>query len=395
MSTPRTFNAEIFALFGTGLATVVIRLFVRPGAQAGIRFPSLDDGFVAVATVFFIVETLLAYFFENEAHGLTNSYMSPDERAALVSQPGSREAESRILGSKLQLGSWTSHSVVVWFLKAAVCCIYLRLANRHHGEYRPAAFVGFVLLAASWLGASLNLVLSCRPLPHMWQVDADPGPFCQPATSPALIWTYMSLGLFTYVYLLLVPMPVLFRAAVPKRHKLLTVALMGCGYLAAFAAINRAVVVSQLKDIGLGRRWEIRESFAMLFTANMATVLPRLMAACSREAQPNPVNEANPRISRAARISSFVFGDDKLISFPEVAKLRERSVSDPESLWVGEGKDEVGIQLQVDVLVEAQNDLAAVESGNYTGVWSGDKGGHQVRSKYFGDDIPRRSYAKQ
>lgn len=55
------------------------------------------------------------------------------------------------------------------------------------------------------------------------------------------------------------------------------------------------------------------------------------------------------------------------------------------------------IQRRVAVCVVAEDERAPVESGNYTGVWSGDRGGRpvpQTRSRYFGDHIHQRTYVR-
>lgn len=149
----------------------------------------------------------------------------------------------RALGSKIQLGDWGSHSVVICSLKAAVCVLYLRLANTQHRRRRPLALLGLALVTASWLGATLTLLLSCRPITRMWQVSPVPGPYCQPASSPVLIWTYMSLDVATYLYLMAVPVPSFVQSGVPARHRVMTIALLACGFLAGLAAVNRAVAV--------------------------------------------------------------------------------------------------------------------------------------------------------
>lgn len=125
-----------------------------------------------------------------------------------------------------------------------MCSLYLRLAKNHHRGYRLPAYIGFGVIAASWLAVTLNLFLGCRPLGHMWQIYPDPGAQCQPASSPALIWTYVGLNVATHVYLMAVPIPMLFKAALPAWQKVITVVLLSCGLFVTAAAILRAVVLS-------------------------------------------------------------------------------------------------------------------------------------------------------
>lgn len=149
------------------------------------------------------------------------------------------------MGSKLYLASWITYSLVTWTLKAAICTLFLRLANHHHRGYRIPAFIGLGALAGTFLAATLNLLLSCRPLPRMWQVEPSaPEPVCRPASSPALVWMYAGFGVAAYVYLAALPVPMLAKTVLPAWQRALTATLMACGLVAAAAASLRAVAVS-------------------------------------------------------------------------------------------------------------------------------------------------------
>ncbi|KAM4062162.1 hypothetical protein HRG_009010 [Hirsutella rhossiliensis] len=411
MSAPRyAFNAEIFALLAVGLAAVVLRLYLRARAVGGLKGLASDDCLVVLAAVAYGTETALAYVAENEANGLTSSFMDDGTRAAMAPQTGGREHRQRVLGSKLQLGSWASHSIVIWSLKAAVCVLCLRLASTQHRRRRPAALLGLALVGASWLGATLTLLLSCRPMTRMWRLSPAPEPSCQPASSPALIWTYMSLGVATYLYLMAVPAPSLFQTGAPARHKLLTAALLACGFLAGLAAVNRAVVVSvralfvvamgwgaelftyrpdacaqSFRDLRLARKWEAREAFAAMVTANMAIILPCWMEGPSRIRESGDGNQDSPTTPM-----SQVGRKDGEGAAVETTYVEDGEVASPHT---GSGeKDGRGIQRRVEVCVREDDEVYLVKNGNYTGVWSGAHGGRQTRSRYFGDHIHQLAY---
>ncbi|KND89059.1 hypothetical protein TOPH_06267 [Tolypocladium ophioglossoides CBS 100239] len=391
----RAFNAEVLSLLGVGLAITTLRASVRV-CSVGLKRLSPDDCLVALASICYIVETALAYLAEEKVNGLSNSFMTDAERAAL--QPSSVEYELRELGSKIQLASWISYSVLLWSLKAAVCSLYLRLANSHRRGYRLPVYIGFGVIAASWLAITLNLFLSCRPLRLMWQVYPDPGAQCKPTSSPVLIWTYMGFNVATYVYLMAMPVPMLFKAALPPWQKIITVVLLGCGLFVTAAAVLRAVVVSSSADVQLSRLWAIREAFAALFTANMAILLPSLTQwAISWRSSPgaHPCKHTKPQSTFERWPSTNMNGNDSSESVAGALYIREKTDTDPRPSSGGES--ERRIQRRIDVCVMAEDERAPVKSGNYTGVWSGDKSGRpvpQTRSRYFGDHIYQRAYVR-
>jgi hypothetical protein len=57
--------------------------------------------------------------------GLTNSYMSDEERAAL--DPTSTEYDNRQWGSKIQVLGWSFYAFILWALKFCVAAFYSRL----------------------------------------------------------------------------------------------------------------------------------------------------------------------------------------------------------------------------------------------------------------------------
>jgi hypothetical protein len=57
--------------------------------------------------------------------GLTNSYMTDEQRAAL--DPNSREYYNRIMGSKIQVAGWSLYVMVLWLIKGALAVFYSRL----------------------------------------------------------------------------------------------------------------------------------------------------------------------------------------------------------------------------------------------------------------------------
>lgn len=68
---------------------------------------------------------MAAYLVGAKFGGLTNSYMTDEQRAAV--DPDSREAFNRMWGSKIQVIGWNFYAAILWLLKFCVTSFYSRL----------------------------------------------------------------------------------------------------------------------------------------------------------------------------------------------------------------------------------------------------------------------------
>jgi hypothetical protein len=148
----------------------------------------------------------------------------------------------RVLGSKIQLAGWSTYSFLLWILKGAMCTFYYRLTKDLEG-YRTRILVGFAFIIGSFVVVQLNLILSCHPFYRWWQIYPDPGVYCHPAISPNLVWMYLSFNVATDLYLIMIPMPMLWKAAMPWFQKAWLIALFSCGLFVTMAAILRVVLL--------------------------------------------------------------------------------------------------------------------------------------------------------
>ena len=127
------------------------------------------------------------------AKGLTNSYMTDDERASL--SPDSEEYAHRVLGSKIQVFGWTLYVAGLWCIKACVAVFYSRLTCVHRApnvflssktsanwrdsnnlaHLKIRVHIAYVLIGVTWFVTTLLLLFGCRPMSKYWQVSPDPG----------------------------------------------------------------------------------------------------------------------------------------------------------------------------------------------------------------------------
>ena len=158
-----------------------------------------------------------------------------------------------------------------------MCTFFFRLTREIKG-YQSRIYFGFGFIIFSWLVVELNLLLSCRPFSHMWQINPNPGPFCMPATSPALIWTYLSFNVATDLYLIAIPMPMLWKAAMPLAQRLSLMALFSCGLFVTACAILRVVLLvsDPVHGAQLAGSWAVRETFVAVITTNLPICFPMI-----------------------------------------------------------------------------------------------------------------------
>ncbi|KAI0145180.1 hypothetical protein GGR57DRAFT_517387 [Xylariaceae sp. FL1272] len=271
------FVREDWTLFAVGLAVTVTRTYARV-RQVGIRGLQGDDYLVWVAMIFYAAEASLAYFVGEAAHGLANNGMTDSDRIAL--DPHDEMYHQRVIGSKIQLAGWATYSSLLWTLKASLLFFYLRLTAGLHRTFRYRIYAGFALLAATWISATLTLFLSCRPFHRNWQIYPDPGTVCYPATSPRVVWIYAILNVATDVYLISIPIPMLWQSTLKPIKKFGLIVLFSSGTFVIAAAFVRAALIlhDPVKGAQTAGSWAVRETFVAVVTTNLPLIFPFIYA---------------------------------------------------------------------------------------------------------------------
>ncbi|KAF7545719.1 hypothetical protein G7Z17_g8958 [Cylindrodendrum hubeiense] len=271
----KAFNIEAFTLLGVALLITGLRCFIRI-RTVGFKGLWADDYLAVVAALAYSAETGLAYSVGNIAQGLANNSMTDAERIAL--DPSSQEFALR----QIQLAGWSTYSFLLWVLKACMCTFYYRLTKDLDG-YRTKIYIGFGLIITSWVAVQLNILLSCGPsnFSMWWQIYPDPGEFCYPAISPAIVWTGLALNVTTDLYLIMIPMPMLWKAAMPWVQKCWLIALFSCGLFVTMAAILRVVLLMSdpVNGAMLAGSWAVRETFTAVVTTNIPMLFPHFKKA--------------------------------------------------------------------------------------------------------------------
>ncbi|WYZ39797.1 hypothetical protein EsH8_IV_000138 [Colletotrichum jinshuiense] len=259
------FSTEAFTLLGVALGVIILRSYARISA-VGLKRLQADDYlmlFVAVRA------PSRAYW-----RGLANNGMTDEERRNL--DVNSEEYRFRVNGSKTQIAGWITYScLVLWPAKAAMCVFYVRLTEGLH-NFRKRIITGFVLIGVTWLAVFFSIIFSCHPMKKNWQIHPDPGNLCQPAISKVNILVTVVLNVVTDLYLLSIPIPMLWESKLPLRKKLGLIVLFSGGVFVTVAGILRCVLIITNPVTGAQQAgsWAVRETFVAIVTSNIPMIFP-------------------------------------------------------------------------------------------------------------------------
>lgn len=103
--------------------------------------------------------------------------------------------------------------------------------------------------------------------------------FCQPAISKIDIFVTVVLNVITDLYLMSIPIPMLWHASLPKAKKGGLILLFSGGLFVTMAGILRCVLIltDPINGAQQAGSWAVRETFVAVVTSNMPMVFPLVM----------------------------------------------------------------------------------------------------------------------
>ncbi|KAJ5012188.1 hypothetical protein K4K57_004626 [Colletotrichum sp. SAR 10_99] len=252
------FATEAFALLGVGLGVIALRTYARISA-VGVRHLQADDYLMLLVACTYSAETALAYSVGAYWQGLANNGMTDEQRRNL--DPNSEEYRISCL--------------VLWPAKAAMCTFFLRLTEGLH-NFQKRIYGGFALIVITWLTVFFSIIFSCFPTHKNWQIYPDPGNTCQPAISKVNILVTVVLNVLTDLYLMSIPIPMLWFSKLPLRKKLGLIVLFSGGIFVTMAGILRCVLIisDPVNGASQAGSWAVRETFVAVVTTNVPMIFP-------------------------------------------------------------------------------------------------------------------------
>ncbi|RGP60312.1 hypothetical protein FLONG3_10920 [Fusarium longipes] len=265
---------EQFTLLSLGLVTIATRIGVRT-RQVGIAGWQLDDYLMPFTGLVFTAETIAAYLVGAKFQGLTNSYMTDNERANI--DMSGEEHYNRVWGSKIQVIGWSFYACILWSLKFCVTAFYARLTSGL-SHLKTRVTLAYIILGITYAVVALTILLSCQPFHHFWQVSPDPGLVCQPTKSPAYVLVVVIPNILTDIYLLSIPLPLLWGVNISLRRRLTLMLLFSGALFIMMAGTIRAVTILTAGPEGAvsGSSWACRETFVAIVVTNLPIIQPLL-----------------------------------------------------------------------------------------------------------------------
>ncbi|QPC74671.1 hypothetical protein HYE68_005423 [Fusarium pseudograminearum] len=270
---------EQFTLLSLGLFTIGVRMVVRT-RSVGFSGWQLDDYLMPITGIIFTAETVAAYLVGAKFQGLTNSYMTDEERANI--DIDGEEHYNRVWGSKIQVIGWSFYACILWCLKFCVTAFYARLTSGL-SHLRIRVIVAYILLGITYAVVFFTILLSCQPFHHFWQVNPDPGLLCQPTKSPAYVLVVVIPNILTDIYLLSIPLPLLWGVNISLRRRLTLMLLFSGALFIMMAGTIRAVTILTAGVEGAisGSSWACRETFVAIIVTNLPIIQPLLRKGAS------------------------------------------------------------------------------------------------------------------
>ncbi|RGP76678.1 hypothetical protein FLONG3_5118 [Fusarium longipes] len=200
--------------------------------------------------------------------------MSEAERASLSgSDP---EHNLRIIGSKIQVAGWTIYSALIWSLKLSMLYFYTRLTNGLGRPYRIRIYVGFGLVISTFIATMIAIFAGCQPFNKYWQISPNPGNSCQAAISKPIVWTSFASNVSTDIYLIAIPLPMLWGSSLKTIKKIASSIVLGSGIFVLVCATLKSifVLVDPAHGAQLAGAWGTREAFVAVMTTNLPILFP-------------------------------------------------------------------------------------------------------------------------
>ncbi|KAB5577894.1 hypothetical protein GE09DRAFT_1168671 [Coniochaeta sp. 2T2.1] len=268
-------TVESWTLYAVGVSSTILRFYARMRV-GGFKNFETEDYLMVVAIVFYTIQTTLAYSIGSAAHGLANNGMTDAERAAL--SPNDPEYAFRVAGSKIQVAGWTTYSALMWSLKLSMLFFYTRLTNGLGQRYRMRIQAGFLLVVITFVATVVTIFAGCRPFHMYWQINPDPGNACQAGISKLIIWVSFTANVSTDIYLIAIPLPMLWQSSLKLIRKIASTIVLGAGIFVLVCAILKSVfvLVDPIHGGEQAGAWGTRETFVGVLTTNLPFIFPLL-----------------------------------------------------------------------------------------------------------------------
>ncbi|EKV11922.1 UbiD family decarboxylase [Penicillium digitatum] len=248
---------ESWIMYGVGILFFILRLYAR---YKRMKFHfQVEDYMMFLAIIFYT------------AFVVTNIEIT--NYGSTLYEPGQFETftaydiQQRVLGSKIEFASENCQVCTVYCLKACMLLVYFRITSnlKQHQWVKLCA----VYTALGWLATELTLFLNCHPVSGYWTL---PPPQRQCATYLNFEIVQAVFNISSDVTILLVVLPLLFRARMPWRTKLPIVVVFSMGIVVILCAIISKIFTFRSIFNTSYQFWYLREASIGVWVTNAPSV---------------------------------------------------------------------------------------------------------------------------
>ncbi|KPM44195.1 hypothetical protein AK830_g2318 [Neonectria ditissima] len=301
-----SFIQEVWGLQGVAYLVVALRYYSQFSSFG--RRMQWDDVLMLLATLVYTAESVAAYFVVAYWKGLANNGITPAQREALLDDPSNPEWELRTNGSKTHVIGLLLYMTLLWLLKGYWIVYYNRLTEGVTSAKRVAYWGGFII-PITYVSCLLVAFLKCIPFEKQWQVEPEPPNSCMPAITYIQTIYVMAMNTLTDFYLMAIPLPMVWKARMPWRKKLVILVMFSGGFLEMAFGILRAVSILTKgnTDPAQSGYWSVRESFVSFVLTNMPMVYPLVKRFIEKSVSSSKGGSRTPGLgdSHGYRLKSF------------------------------------------------------------------------------------------
>ncbi|GFF39961.1 hypothetical protein IFM46972_06061 [Aspergillus udagawae] len=264
--TPHQLLTESLIFWSIAIVLYVGRMISRVISNGSVKRLYFDD---YVMSVTFLIYTSLLILIQISARYATN-LMDPADYDKVLANP--QEVKDRIIGSKIVIGLEQCMLFSTWGVKICMLTLFWRLTKnlRLHLYVKIIAVyvaLGFVVIMVTYYG------VYCRPFSQYW---AMPVQDLQCATYQNYSITQAVFNISSDAAMLAVPVPLLIKAQMKMRKKLLLICIMSLGVFTIAAAILNKVFNFASPLTTTYQIWYIREASTAMYVANLMCLWPLL-----------------------------------------------------------------------------------------------------------------------
>ncbi|KUM57645.1 hypothetical protein ACN42_g9532 [Penicillium freii] len=264
--TPNQLFAEAIVFWSIGLIIYVGRVVARIIANGSYKRLFVDD-YVMAAT--FAIYTTMLVLIQISARYATN-LMDPKDYDQVLADP--KQVSDRIYGSRIVIGLEQCMLISTWGVKTCMLMLYWRITQNLKSNFYIKILavyvaVGFVVIMVTYYA------VYCRPFSQYWAMPVEN---MQCATYQYYSITQAVFNISSDAVMFAIPIPLLIKAQLKRRRKVVLIGVMSLGLFTIIAAIlnkyfNFASPLTTTYQI-----WYIREASTAIYVANLMCWWPLL-----------------------------------------------------------------------------------------------------------------------